>query len=71
MVANRALAPKSKLAVEDWVASDVHIPELPEVPVQNLYRSMDFLLEASEALQHQVFWQVSHLFKAGSRPIVL
>lgn len=62
MVANRALAPESKLAVEDWVAGDVHIPELPEVPVQNLYRSMDFLLEASEALQYQVFWQVSHLF---------
>jgi len=62
MVANRALAPGSKLAVEDWVANDVHIPELPQVPVQNLYRAMDFLLEVSEALQYQVFWQVSHLF---------
>lgn len=62
MVANRALAPKSKLAVEDWVANDVYIPDLPRVPVQQLYRSMDFLLEAGEAIQYQVFWQISHLF---------
>jgi len=62
MVANRALAPKSKLAIEDWVANDVHIPGLAEVPVQQLYRAMDFLLEAGEALQYQVFWRVSHLF---------
>jgi len=62
MVANRALALKSKLAVEDWVANDVYIPGLPEVPVQQLYRAMDFLLEASETLQYQVFCRISHLF---------
>ncbi|MCR4440551.1 MAG: IS1634 family transposase [Peptococcaceae bacterium] len=61
MVANRALNPASKLACEDWVREDVHIPELPEVPVQNLYRAMDFLLEASEQLQEEVFFSVANL----------
>lgn len=62
MVANRALAPASKLGVEEWVAHDTYIPNLAEVPVHKLYRAMDFLLEADEALQYQVFGQVSHLF---------
>ncbi len=45
MVANRALDPKSKLGVEGWVEDKVFIPDLDKVSVQNLYRSMDFLLE--------------------------
>jgi len=61
MVANRALNPASKRATEDWVREDVHIPELPEVPVQNLYRAMDFLLEASEQLQKEVFFSAANL----------
>jgi transposase len=63
MVANRVLAPGSKLAVEDWVKQDVHIDGLSEVPVQNLYRSMDFLLEAQEELQKNIFFEVSNLLK--------
>lgn len=62
LVANRALAPMSKRAVEEWVAQDVYIPDLPEIPLHHLYRAMDFLLEAEESLQYQVFCQVSHLF---------
>lgn len=62
MVANRALHPASKLKVEDWVSHDVFIPGLPEVPVQNLYRAMDFLLEAAEELQKDIFFSVAHLF---------
>ena len=42
MVANRALAPMSKLAIEDWVENDVAITGLPEVQVHQLYRAMDF-----------------------------
>jgi hypothetical protein len=61
MVANRVLAPGSKLATEDWVKEDVHIDGLSEVPVQNLYRSMDFLLEAQEELQKNIFFEVSNL----------
>lgn len=62
MTANRALAPSSKLALEDWVADEVMIPDLPAVEVHQLYRAMDVLLEASEAIQHDVFFSVAHLF---------
>jgi hypothetical protein len=62
MVANRALAPSSKLALEDWVADEVLIPGLPAVEVHQLYRAMDFLLEAGEQIQHDVFFSVAHLF---------
>lgn len=62
MVANRALAPSSKLALEDWVADEVTIEGLPEVEVHQLYRAMDLLLEASEAIQHDVFFSVASLF---------
>ena len=62
MVANRALAPSSKLAVEDWVADEVLIPGLVAVEVHQLYRAMDFLLEAGQQIQHDVFFSVAHLF---------
>lgn len=61
MVANRALAPRSKLAVEEWVADEVAIPGLDDVPVQQLYRAMDFLLELDERLQKEVFFSVADL----------
>ncbi|WRP13594.1 hypothetical protein VLY81_09030 [Geochorda subterranea] len=62
MVANRALAPSSKLAIEKWVAQDVYIDQLPAVEVHQLYRAMDFLLEAAEAIQREVFWTLANLF---------
>ena len=62
MVANRALAPSSKLNMEHWVENEVHIEGLPEVDVHQLYRAMDFLLEASEKIQHDVFFSVANLF---------
>jgi len=62
MVGNRALAPLSKLALEDWVGEEVHIPGLPEVEVHQLYRAMDFLLEANEEIQRDVFFSVAHLY---------
>lgn len=61
MVANRALSPMSKLAIEDWVRDEDTIPGLPEVAVQNLYRAMDFLLEANESVQKEVFFSVADL----------
>ena len=49
MVANRALAPFSKLACCEWLAADVAIPGLAADAVgedpQPLYRAMDWLLE--------------------------
>ncbi|QZA32175.1 IS1634 family transposase [Hydrogenibacillus sp. N12] len=61
MVANRALAPASKRQVEQWVKDQVALPGVEEIPLQQLYRAMDFLLEAHEQLQREVFWSVAHL----------
>jgi hypothetical protein len=41
LVANRALAPSSKLAATSWVAHDVHIPGLDAVSDDACYRAMD------------------------------
>jgi DDE family transposase len=63
LVANRALAPTSKLGALAWAASDVALPrvgELGEDP-QVFYRAMDFLLEADEPIQREVFFQVANL----------
>jgi transposase len=62
MVANRALAPSSKLAIEEWVEQDAFIPDLASVPVHQLYRAMDFLLQADSVIQEDVFFSVANLF---------
>jgi transposase len=61
MVANRALAPCSKLAVEEWAAKDVHLDIEEPVRVQHLYRSMDFLLKHENIIQEKVFWATASL----------
>lgn len=62
MVANRALNPSSKLNIEHWIKEEVYLSDLPEVEVHQLYRAMDFLLEASEEIQEEVFFSVASLF---------
>lgn len=62
MVANRALAPDSKRAVEEWVREDV-APGNPEpISLQHLYRAMDFLLEHEEIIQKEIFFATADLF---------
>lgn len=61
MVANRCLAPSSKLAVEKWVREEVALPGCPDLAVQQLYRAMDRLLQMQEPLQEQVFFSVATL----------
>ena len=61
MIANRCLAPSSKLAITDWVASNVHIPDLPDVETQVLYRAMDFLLLHQKELEQEIYWAVADL----------
>ena len=61
MVANRALAPCSKLAVEEWAQKDVYLDIETPIQVQHLYRSMDFLLEHASIIQEKVFWATAHL----------
>jgi hypothetical protein len=61
LVANRALAPSSKLAASEWVEKDVEIPGLASTSDDALYRAMDFLLEIAPALEEAVFHQVANL----------
>ncbi|MEW5898252.1 MAG: IS1634 family transposase [Bacillota bacterium] len=61
MVANRALDPTSKRGVQEWVGEDVVIPGLDQIPLQQLYRAMDFLLENEAELQKQVYYSAANL----------
>jgi len=61
LVANRALAPSSKLAAADWVGGDVHIPGLAETTDDACYRAMDWLIEAEPVLAKDVYDSVADL----------
>jgi hypothetical protein len=61
LVANRALAPSSKLAAAGWVTRDVHIPGLSEVSDDACYRAMDWLLQAEPVLAKHVYTQTAEL----------
>src|SRR4051794_9047655 len=61
LVANRALAPSSKLAAADWITHDVHIDGLPETSDDACYRAMDWLHGVREQLEAGVFRQVANL----------
>jgi hypothetical protein len=55
LVANRALAPSSKLAAARWVSEDVLVPGLETTSDDACYRAMDWLLEIREPLERAVF----------------
>jgi Transposase DDE domain len=61
LVANRALAPSSKLAAATWITSDVHIDGLPATSDDACYRAMDWLHEVNHELEREVFWQLANL----------
>ena len=61
LVANRALDASSKLAAAGWVNDDGHIDGLPATSDDACYRAMDWLLEITDALEKEVFWQVATL----------
>ena len=65
LVANRALAPCSKLAATSWVAHDVHLPGLTgsghRVSDDACYRAMDWLIAVEDRLARGVFDAVAHL----------
>jgi len=58
LVANRALAPCSKLAAAEWACEDVAIPGLERMDDDQAYRALDLLVEAdAEAkVQEAVFF---------------
>lgn len=61
LVANRALAPSSKLAATDWITSDVHIDGLPTIDEQACYRAMDWLTQIEPVLAKDVYFAVTDL----------
>lgn len=63
MVANRAVAPSSKLyCYEQWLREDVRIEGTAELKLQHLYRAMDFLEANREPIEEAVYFRVADLF---------
>jgi hypothetical protein len=63
LVANRALAPSSKLDACRWVADEVYIDGLAGMDHTACYRAMDLLLEGLETVQEAVFFAVADLLQ--------
>ena len=61
MVANRALAPSSKLSCAAWASERVAIPGLAELTDDQCYRAMDWLLAIEAEIAEQVYWSVATL----------
>lgn len=63
LVANRAIAPMSKLSAADWVVNDALIPGLTAMTDDHAYRAMDLLVEADAQaeVQESVFFAVANL----------
>jgi transposase len=63
LVANRAIAPMSKLSAAEWVSEDVVIPGLSGMDEDQAYRAMDLLVEADAQarVQEAVFFAVANL----------
>jgi Transposase DDE domain len=61
LVANRALAPSSKLAAARWISEDAAIAGLAGTSDDACYRAMDWLLEVKDELEKEVFSQVANL----------
>lgn len=55
LVANRALAPSSKLAASRWISQDAEITGLDSVTDDACYRAMDWLTEIREPLEKKAF----------------
>ena len=68
LVAQRALAPDSKLACARWAGTLAWIPGLEqggaELEVQHFYRAMDFLATAMQDLQQHLYFQITDLLNA-------
>jgi len=68
LVAQRALAPASKLACTRWAGSRAWIPGLENggqgFESQHFYRAMDFLFAAMPELQQHLYFQVTDLLNA-------
>jgi hypothetical protein len=61
LVANRALAPSSKLAATDWITNDVRVDGLSTVVDEACYRAMDALLGVEKVVCEEVYHRVADL----------
>ncbi len=61
IVANRALAPESKLGLYERWLGDVYWPEAEGLELHHLYLAMDLLAEEKERLEEAVFFRVADL----------
>jgi len=61
LVANRALAPSSKLAAARWASEHALIAGLPVTSDDACYRAMDWLPEINSELEQKVFGTLAHL----------
>jgi hypothetical protein len=63
LVANRAVAPMSKLSAAEWASQDAAIPGLPGMDEDQAYRAMDLLVDADTQgrVQESVFFAVANL----------
>ena len=64
LVAQRAIAPASKLEATRWATREVVLPGVGELTPDALYSAMDFLLECSERVQEAVFFSVANLLNS-------
>lgn len=65
MVANRALAPCSKLyCFEQWLREEVFLQDAAKLELQHLYRSMDFLEEHKLEIEKAVYFATADLMNA-------
>ena len=63
LVANRAIAPTSKLQASEWATHDVAVPGLKAIDPDSAYRAMDVLsaADAEGKVQEAVFFSVADL----------
>jgi hypothetical protein len=65
MVANRALAPYSKLYCwEQWLREEVFLPTASDLGLERLYRAMDFLEEHKTEVEKSVYFAMADLMNA-------
>ncbi len=65
MVANRALAPYSKLYCwEQWLRDEVFLPDGAALELHHLYGAMDFLEEHKLEIEREVYFRMADLMNA-------
>jgi len=63
MVANRCLAPASKLYLyEQWLREDVRVAGAEGLELHHLYRAMDFFEQHKETVEKELFFRIADLF---------